>query len=99
MKSKGLELMGFLVVFLTAAGLSLVSIGYGLYLRFYKYPLLDWPLLLAVHNGNAAEVGALLQRGANPKVQGRDGATAMQVALVAGREDIAQMLWDAGAKR
>jgi len=55
------------------------------------------PLMFAVRNGHEAAVRALLSGGADPNLTNGDGLTAMAVAIVNDRFDLAGVLLDLGA--
>jgi ankyrin repeat protein len=55
------------------------------------------PLMFAARNGHEAVVRALLKGGADPDVTNGDGATAMTIAIVNDRFDLAKVLLDLGA--
>jgi len=55
-------------------------------------------LMFAARNGHEAIVRTLMQGGANPNIYNDDGATAMIIAIVNDRFDLAKTLLDLGAK-
>ena len=56
------------------------------------------PLLYAVWCGSIPLVGMLLDFHANPNIISDTGGTCLEVAIRKGRDDIAQLLWGAGAR-
>jgi ankyrin repeat protein len=54
-------------------------------------------LMFAARNGHEAAVTALMKGGADPKLANGDGATAMMVAIVNDRFDLARTMLDLGA--
>ena len=55
------------------------------------------PLMFAARNGHEATVRALIKGGADPNITNGDGATAMNIAIVNDRFDLARTLLDLGA--
>lgn len=55
------------------------------------------PLMFAARNGHEATVSALMKGGADPNITNGDGATAMNIAIVNDRFDMARTLLDLGA--
>jgi hypothetical protein len=48
----------------------------------------------AVANGDLHEVQRLLAAGANPRIENREGHTALRVAVILGHDDISRLLAD-----
>ncbi|MBI4028527.1 MAG: ankyrin repeat domain-containing protein [Verrucomicrobia bacterium] len=55
------------------------------------------PMMAAVMHRDAAEVAALLKRGANPNERRRDGATLLMIAAQRGSTDLVRILLENGA--